>query len=345
MAIDRKPDSLEVPRAIEFYHVVQRSADHTAVDVKKLLTDMHNVPLAERPVRIKSNNEEFMYWVTFSETTDLIGLAIGITRSKAQSGKVSKQDYEWRDLGIKPDEEQTEVSHLVVFPNNIVAFEHNQHGPRLSQLTNYLFNKLQSHGSVAFEHCARPTVKEKEQKWSHVAKARFVVTPETLEIYGHLLGSDFEESRRKDLQTSGADSVVIEYKINAKMKVHGDIGGVVQKFTNGLWKQDKPEKVLEKTKAKFHARNERAMNRSLVNLLSDKIEDDALFALISQSDRRVNSLAAFETLRKAYDDNKRDLETSVAFRLFDEDLDLTEEIESIAMSEAQPLALTLEDVW
>jgi hypothetical protein len=307
MAEEDKPQLHEEERTIEFYVAEQASSEYPRFDLNKFVEYLTAIPERERNAKLK-NRETLFCW--YEKGEHLHRFMIGITRSRVRGGAVDMQTSELFGIPLPDGQEACEYSHLIVFPNNIVGIEHNPHGPRLSQFSDFIDQKMGSlMGMVRFKPVANEDFEENLKSVPRFKAVSIMLTDTNAELYGEI-DQNFEKLRQQEIARTGANRVRLTWYA---ARGSDTLREYAEKFARKLMLFAKPKEAYKKMHVKFEGPNKNAVARNIIDLMNAKITTVRNIELMTPiSEKRLDRYKAWEAIRSAYDELEKPLEHAVS---------------------------------
>lgn len=302
----KKKSIAKIERTIEFYVVKQVELNGWKFDIDEFVEKITELDDKDRWSVIPGNNEFLYFW--HKPGTYIHGFQIGITRRKVRGGIIDRTNGTLSGFALKPDQESMEYSHMVIFPDGFVGLEYNPHGPRLSQLTDMLAERFPKLGRLRFDPCFSKEIEARLKSIPKLNKLSVKVSDANFPMYA-AFEPDLQKSVKRELSSSGADSITITY--HAGRKKDANLLNFGLDVFSKLKKMPDPEKAIKELGVKFFGPRTDAVKRTLFNLLKDRIVAVKEIEIEKISEKRLSAESAFTAIRTAYDENKKELEKSV----------------------------------
>lgn len=312
----KKKNLISTERTIEFYHLVQGQTNGPEFKIGDFVDELKALKETDRWLFLDSNNERFDCWYE-GKGKSLHKLKIGITRSKVRDKKLNLKTAKTSSMEFDSHEEMCAECHLIIFPNNYVGFEFNPLGPRLSQLTEFIDKKFPAFGRIKFEVAADRNFQRNLEKVKRFNSISFTMSDANSALYKKAepnYSKTLEELREK---AGGGKIRVVHFADKKNKESVTDFGKRWAKklFTLSANDPETDEAALFKQmQVKFDGpENEAAVKRSLINLTCSKITAKKEIAFATPvSSKNVDSDAAYQAIRDAYDELEGEIKKSKA---------------------------------
>lgn len=299
----------DVSRTIEFYHFVQEARDKAQPDIENLVAQLLALPEAERWCEL-DNGERFDFRYE-GKGQVLHLLKISITRSKARDKKLDTKTAKSSKLPLAAHEETCAESHLIIFPDNFVAFEYNPTGPRLSQLAEFLEKKWPDNGRLTFKAAVDKNFERNLQKVKRFNQVSVTISEGNSDLY-RTIDPAYANSVDAERKRTGAAKIkTIYFSERGKNSLAAFAEGWARK---AFAAHANDEETFKKLQMQFKGPDdEDAVKRSIINLTCSRITIKADFPFSSPvSDKNIDSDKAYQLMRDAYDESLPRLKESKA---------------------------------
>lgn len=300
---------IDVPRTIEFYHLVQEELGKPAPDIEAIIKALVDIPEAQRWCEV-NNNERFDCRYE-GKGNKLHKIKISITRSRARDKKLDTRTAKSSNLPLLDHEETCAESHLLIFPDNFVSFEFNPSGPRLSQLTEFFDKKMTDLGRLSFKAAVTKDFEKNLEKVRKFNQVAITISKGNSDLY-MAIDPDYARSVEAERKRTGAAKIkTIYYSERGKDSIK-DFAKTWAKKVFNTHAED--EKIFKKLQMKFTGPDdEDAVKRSIINLTCSRITSKKDFPFSEPvGQKNIDSEQAYKLLRTAYDENIERLKKSEA---------------------------------
>lgn len=275
------------------------------VDLTPFLKRIDSLPFNQRRYEIDADNNALCILFPYRETYD----EIQFCRIRRSDLPMLERRGDISELNIDPDMGLLEPIHIVFFPNNVVGFEYNHYGPRLSRLGRHLHRITDGEvKNLTFHPQLRNDALRQLERLRDIRIFDFAIRPsylsqikECYEDFGIALGAQAllgEELQRLSLVLSPS-----KYgRVSTLYKLKEQIIGLLKM-------------------PGFHAHAERLQVRGrcfdtgrveTLDLLSDRLVSTKRIMKLNKRSRALDPASAFEAIRDAHHELQPILERAVS---------------------------------
>ncbi len=212
------------------------------------------------------------------------------------------------DLRIPIDSGLVEVTHVVVFENNIIGADFNFYGPRVGRLSRYLHAKCRGLcGPVSFEPLLRSNVEAALRRLKSIRlfhlKIRASYAPYMPRVNEHLTAT---------FESAGQLGGVEEVDLILTPKRYSRSGRLRGLLRDTLRLAGDPD--LQEAASIFKVRGSRTDTGEMaeVDILRDQLVAEELIMRQSRRGRSLHERSAYEAIMKAYDSLKEELSVAAS---------------------------------
>ena len=219
-----------------------------------------------------------------------------------QAGNIS-------DLVLDADEGLLEAIHVVFFPDNIVGSEYNHFGPRVSRLGSFLYEKSkEAIPRVAFRPILRGDAAKQLDRLSDLRVLELSVLPSYVDVVrqSHVSLADALAANGRVLESPKVLQVILKPQQEASTGFLASmIGGLRDLVSNGNV-QEGANRLQARGKCQDTDRVE------TIDLLKDQLISTKAIVRMNPRSRALDSEAAFQAIREAYQDLHDELTASAS---------------------------------
>ncbi|GAB7049388.1 hypothetical protein [Catenuloplanes indicus] len=291
-------------RSIYFYRMDGGATESGAprrVDIRPALEYVNKLPFEQVGGRYLIQKDGDVYCAWISHVGDVSNVAFGLIRRNAlpqaeSSGKL-------KNLVLAEEEGLCEVSHLCIFPNEIVGVEYNHYGPRASRFAEYI-NKMGAAQAPEFqmEALMRQDIAAKLQNKVAVRTFEMKVRRAHIETIRSMHAKTGEAL---DSLARGSEADTIGIMLGPRPWQKDNLGQEIMAFIRNMVRRPDLREIVVQFKA---ALLEEGSDRpDEVNLLQDHLISSRKILRIGERSRVLDSDDAYRNIQDAYAALRQDL--------------------------------------
>lgn len=289
----------KIKKTIHFYKITawkMSNNEEQEVDIRQLFKQIENLSFNNGDRYLDKDDGDSLSMSIHSNGNTIDG-KMGLCRRHNLPYKHEDRIGKESPLGLGVEESLYEPSHFVVFKNNVIGFEYNFSGPRISAIKGYLVNK--NSGNIDIVRCEplmNSDVRKMLRQYSGIKAIGLAIkSPDVNTLKG--LDKDMHEVF-SNLKKYG-DSEIIEVIIKTRKKY--GILNKIHAFLDKLpaWLNDNVDTV---DKLKIKGLNINSHRIEEIDILHNFVISKKDFAVEDDRYRHVNEVEMYKNIKVAYEE-------------------------------------------
>jgi hypothetical protein len=291
-------------RSIYFYRMDGGALESGAprrVDIRPALEYINKLPFKQSDGRYLIRKEGDVYCAWIAQVGEVSNVAFGLIRRNAlpqaeSSGKL-------KNLILAEEEGLCEVSHLCIFPQEIVGIEYNHYGPRASRFAEYI-NKIGETYAPEFqmEALMRRDIAAKLRNKVAVRAFEMKVRRAHIET---IMSMHAKTGEALDSLARGSEADVIGINLGPRPWQKDNLGESIMSFIRNMVRRPDLREIVVQFKASLL--EEGSDKPDEINLLQDHLISSRKILRIGERSRVLDSDDAYRNIQDAYTTLRQDL--------------------------------------